>query len=301
LHFFNHQYIFISAIQNSNFAEVGGHTWQSDILATTTYIDKDTIFEPSSLVVKFSELKIQLKALLKLSDPKAIANHCGSLRASTQANIPLFSTEFIKRLDETKSVTVVVQKIALFTNWSDHSILSSIVQVSNVPEAAALFTQFIDGIDSSQPLTKYPIPAPSHHMIPNTTSTHTVLAVQLNLQLNHSTFQNVLDTRLLIQEKCEVTPHCLQLLAVAKTSYTIIYWTIPKHVVSLITSKVQQNQSDLHQSGIQQVAIYPGTALVTGSVLTVGPFVFFTKASIKVLGHMTTLNCGLYDLIMHVT
>jgi len=246
--------------------------------------DTDTTcntFDPSSLVVKFSDMKVQLTELLQSVDPKVIADQCGLLKASDEANIPLFTTKIIEGIKQSKNAASFMQKIMMFTNWSDHSILSSIVRVSNVPEAAALLVKFDTKIDPSQPLIKYPIPAPSHHMIPYTATTHTVLAVQLNLQLNHSTFQNLIDTRLLIQEKCEVTAHCLQLLAVAKTSHTIIYWTIPKHVASLITSKVQKYQSDLLQNGVQQVAIYPGTALVTGSALTVGPFVFFTKVSIN--------------------
>ena len=252
-------------------------------MVTARKIHKDTvsnIFVPSYLE-KFSGLKIQLTEFLQSLDPKIITNQCGSLRASVQANIPLFPTDFVEVLKESTNATAVLYKIALFTNWSDHSILNSIVEVCNVPEAVALLDQFDAEIDPSQPLMKYPIPAPSHHMVPYDTSTHTVLAVQLNLQLQHSTLQSVFDMRSLIQEKCEVTPHCLQLLAVAKTSHTIIYWTIPKHVASLITSKVQQYQSDLHQNGIQQVAIYPGIVLVIGSALTVGPFSFFTKVSVS--------------------
>jgi len=272
------------ALQNSGLTT---RPQQDDSMATAREMSKEDIdiandaFDPSSLAIKFSDMKVQLIELLQSVDLKIITNQCWSLRASYQANIPLFTSEFVELLKQSKSAAVHIHKIAPFLNWSDHSILKSIIEVCNVPEAAALLTQFDNRIDASQPLLKFPIPAPSHQMIPYTTNPYTVLAVQLNLQLNHSTFQNVLDARSLIQEKCEITPHCLQLLAVAKTSHTIIYWTIPKHVTSLITSKVQQYQGDLHQNGIQQVAIYPGTAFVTGSALTMGPFSFFTKVSIN--------------------
>jgi len=269
-------------------------TQEDDSLATAKEMNKnitDSTFNPSSVVVKFSDMKVQLGMLLQSQDPKIIVDQCGSLRASDHANIPLFTMEIMELLKESKNAAALMHKINPFLNWSDHSILNSIVEICNVSEAAALLTQFDNEVDPSQPLTKYPIPAPSHHMVPYDTSTHTVLAVQLNIQLHHSTLQSVLDTRSLIQEKCEVTPHCLQLLAIAKTSHTIIYWTIPKHVVFLITLKAQQYMSDLHQNGIQQVAIYPGTAFVTGSALTVGPFSFFTKVSTNTYSHTRAYQC----------
>ena len=242
--------------------------------------DLDDKFKPSLLVTHFFDMMAQLTEVLQSFNPKIIADHCGSLRASEQANIPLFPTSLANTIKASKSTPMVLQRLVPFTNWMDHSVLNAAVEACNVPEAVALITKFDDRIDTSQPVTKYPIPSPSHHMVPYDTSSHTVLAVQLNLQLHRSTLQNIINTRSLIQEKCEVTAHSLQLLAVAKTSHTIIYWTIPKHVASLIISNAQKYQRYLHQNGIQQVAIYPGTILATSSnVLTVGPFSFFTEVS----------------------
>jgi len=239
----------------------------------------DTL-EPSTVVTIFLDTIMQLTEMLQNFDPQVIVTSCKSLKASEQANIPLFSTYFMEIFKANTSTATLLQKLSPFINWMDHSILIAVIEACNIPEATALLKEFSDKIDTSRPVTKYPIPSPSHHMVPYDTSTHTVLAVQLNLQLHHSTLQNVLDTQLLIQEKCEVTPHCLQLLAVAKTSHTIIYWTIPKHVVPLMISNVHKYQSYLYQYGIQQVAVYPGTILSTGSsVLTVGPFSFFAKVS----------------------
>ena len=274
-----------SALLSSNCSSADEHTQQNDLTVSTTGTFKDikvTTFELSSLIFKFSVMKLQLFALLQPLDSKRIVQHCALLRASKKANVLLFSKECVDTLKQGKNPAALLHKIVSFTNWCDHSILNSIVEVCNAPEAAALLTQFDARIDPSQPLTKYPIPVPTHQMVPYDTSTHTVLAVQLNQQLNHSTLQTVLDTRSLIQDTCDVTPHCLQLLAVAETSHTILYWTIPKHVTSLLASKVLQHQNYLNQNGIQQVAVYPGTALVTGSALTVGPFAFFNKVRIYI-------------------
>ena len=236
-------------------------------------------FVPSSIATHFFDLMAQLTEVLQSLNPKIIADYCSLLRASEQANITLFKASFLNAIiKETKNTTALIHKFAPLINWLDHSILNAVVEACNVPEAVALLTQFDARIDASQPVTFYPIPSPSHHMVPYDTSTHTVLAVQLNLKLHHCTLQNVIDTRSLIQEKCEITPHCLQLLAVAKTNHVIIYWTIPKHVATLIISNVQKHQSYLYQKSVQQIAVYPGTILATGSnVLTVGPFSFFAK------------------------
>ena len=117
-------------------------------------------------------------------------------------------------------------------------------------------------------------------MVPYDNSTHTVLAVKLDLELYHSTLQNVIDARSLIQDQCKLTSHCLQLLAVAKTDLTIIYWMIPNPIAHLITANAAQFYNYYHQNGILQFAVYPGTMLCTGSTLMVGPLSFFNQIKI---------------------
>ena len=244
--------------------------------------DTETAFKPISVATKFWDTTVQLTNMLQSSHHKIIVDTCKSLRASEQADIPLFTAYYLETITKSETTVTsaqVLQKIIPFTNWLDHSVLTAVVEACNVPEATALLTQFDDKIDPSQPVTKYPVPFPSHYMVPYDTSTHTVLAVQLKLQLDHSTLQNVLDTRSLIQEKCEVTPHCLQLLAVAKTSHTIIYWIIPNHVAALIALNVLQYQSFFYLNGIEQIAIHPGTVLLPARAVATGLFTFFAKVS----------------------
>ena len=266
----------------SSVSDLNDNKYTSTQLDNLRQADTQTVcnvFEPSSVAAKFLDTTILLTEMLQSSNKRIIVNTCNLLKASEQANIPLFSAHYLEILTESESTPTLVKKLVPFTNWIDHSILTAVAEACNVPEAAALLRKFDTRIDTSQPVTKYPIPAPSHHMVPYDTSTHTVLAVQLNLQLHHSTLQKVLDTRLLIQEKCEVTPHCVQLLAMARTSHTIIYWTIPKHVVVLVALNILQHQSYFYKNGIEQVALYPGLVLFTGSALTVGLFTFFAKVS----------------------
>ena len=231
--------------------------------------------DPSSVVTEFLYTKVKLERLLQQCDPIPIVKKCGSLLASETDNIPLFPTDYAEKLQDIEHTPELIQKLSPFVTWDNHSILSTIADTSNIPEATMLLTQFDDRIDSSQPLTSFPIPAPSHHMVPYDNSTHTVLAVKLDLELYHSTLQNVIDARSLIQDQCKLTSYCLQLLAIAKTDFTIIYWMIPKVVAAFAYLKVLENLKFFHQNGILQMALYPASVLLTNGTLTVGPLSSF--------------------------
>jgi len=237
----------------------------------------NVMIDPSSVTAEFLDLKVHLEKLLQSYDPVSIVKKCGSLLASDTHNIPLFPTVYAEELQEIEHTPKLMQKLSPFMTWDNHSILSTIAEASKIPEAALLLTQFDDRIDSSQPLTSFPIPAPSHYMAPHDNSPHTVLAVKLDLELHCSTLQNVIDVRSLIQNQCKLTSHCLYLLAVAKTNCTILYWMIPKNIAHLITANASKFQNSYHQKGILQLAVYPGALLCTGSSVKVGPLSFFSQ------------------------
>ena len=238
-------------------------------------VTENSKINPSSVVTEFLYMKVQLEELLQHCDPMPIVKNCGSLLASETNNISLFGPDYTEKLQKIEHTPELIQKLGPFMTWDNHSILSTIADTSNIPEATMLLTQFDDRIDSSQPLTSFPIPAPSHHMVPYDNSTHTVLAVKLDLELCHSTLQNVIDARSLIQNQCKLTSYCLQLLAIAKTDFTIIYWMIPKVVAAFAYFKVLENLKFFHQNGILQMTLYPGSVLLTNGTITVGPLSSF--------------------------
>ena len=238
------------------------------------------MIDPSLVISEFLNMKVQLEELLQQCDPIPIVKKCHSLLASKAQDIPLFPTDYAEMLQEIKNTPELIQKLSPFMTWDNHFILSTVAETSNIPEATMLLTQFDDRIDPSQLLTSFPVPAPSYHMVPYDNSTHTVLAVELDLELHHSTLQNVIDARSLIQDQCKLTAYCLQLLAVAKTTSTILYWMIPKSIAYLITANASQFHNYYHQKGILQLAVHPGTVLCTGSALKVGPLSFFSQIEI---------------------
>lgn len=244
-----------------------------------------TKIDSSSVVTEYLNMKFQLEELLKLCDPTTIMKKCGPLLASEINGIPLFPAEMFQGVKHTSEL---IQKICLFITWDNHSILSAIAEASNIPEAIMLLAQFDDRINSSQPLMNFPIPAPSCHMVPYDDSTHTILAIKLDLELSHSTLQNIIEARSLIQKQCKLTSHCLQLLAIAKTNSTL-YWMIPRSIAHLITANAVQFQSYYYQKGILQFAVYPGAVICTGSALKVGPLSLFNDIAID--GKLVSCHC----------
>ena len=249
---------------------------------------KNDMIDPSSVIAEFLNMKVKLEELLQHCDPLPLVKKCGSLLASDAHNIPLFPTDYSEKLQEIESTAELIQKLSPFMTWDNHSILTTIAETSHIPEATRLLTQFDDRIDPSQPLTSFPIPAPSHHMVPYYNSTHTVLAVIIDLELYHSTLQNVIGARSLIQDHCRLTSHCLQLLAMARTKSTIVYWMIPKVVATFIYSKVLENPQLFYQNGIMQMALYPRSVLLTDGTLKVGPLSFFNQ--LEVDGKLVRVN-----------
>jgi len=241
-----------------------------------SFDESSTCGDPKFLVREFLDLKFKLEKTLQCCNPQNIIDQCTSLMASDQHNIPLFSAEFLKCLMQNPNSLLLIKTLGPYFTWSDHSILNEVVDACGIPKAKILVAQFEAKLDFSKPLLDYPVAKSVHQMLPNDNSTHTVLAVQLDLELQQLSLQDVFDTRNFILKKCEVAPHTLQLLSVAQGSSTILYWMISRCVVPLVTSKVSQNRTDLHQKGILHVAIYPSTILATGKALSVGPLSFLT-------------------------
>ena len=256
-----------------------------------TVVTKKSTFDSSSVIRRFLNMMAQLEELVQLCDPIPILNKCYSLLASDIHNISLFTTEYRERLQEIKHTHDFIQKLSPFMTWDNHSILSIMAETSNIPEATVLLTQFDNSIDLSQPLTSFPIPAPSPHMVPYDNSMYTVLVVNLDLELHDCTLQDVIDARSLIQKQCKLTPHCLCLLALAKTKFTSIYWLIPRSVAHLVTTNALQFQMLFYQMGILRLAVYPGAVISTGrSILNVEPLSFFTQTNID--SKMVCINCS---------
>ena len=221
----------------------------------------------SSVDLLFLYLIDQINELLQ-NYKLELVQQCKGLKASNVHNTDLFSADQIKELSESNNILIKLS--SLFT-WSNHSILKSLAGCSS--EAVKLLYEFGSKLDPLQPVTSYPIPCLYSNMIPTNTSTYTILAVRCGKELYQCTLQYVYDVQSVMIEKCDITQHCLQLLAV-RSDPTILYWTIPKCVVDLINTNVPLHSEYLYSRGILEVLVYPDLLLTTGDDVCYGSLVF---------------------------
>ena len=198
---------------------------------------------------------------------------CKNLKASDIHSINLFSAHQIDELSGFNTPSILVVLSPLFT-WSNHSILRALVSCCG--KAIKLLDEFDSKMDPLQPVTSFPIPCLYCDMIPSDTSTYTILGIRCKIELYESSLQYVYDVQSLMVEKCGITQHCLQLLAV-RSNPTIFYWTIPKHVVYLIDANVPQHNEYLYSQGIFEVMVYPDLILITGDDICLGSLTFLCE------------------------
>ena len=192
---------------------------------------------------------------------------CDHLMASDKHFVTYFSDKQIKRLKDCDSSLLLLQRLSLFFTWSNHSILR--VLADQCSEAVDILNNFDRRVNSLELIASYPIPCFSSNMIPTDTSTSTILAIRCGQALYECTLKCVYDMQSVMVEKCGITKHCLQLLAV-RNNPTILYWTIPECVVHLINANVQIYSEYLHSRGILEVWVYPDLQLTVDDHVSVG-------------------------------
>ena len=217
-----------------------------------------------SIVSKeFLKLVDKLNEVLKSCDPKMIIDRCSSLMASDIHNISVFPDEFITNLQRYNHTPSLLKILGSFWTWSDHSILRTVLRDND--EALKLLDEYDSQLDPLQKISSYPLPSPSPCMTPCDGSTHTVMAIKCAQQYHQCHLKHVFDVRFLIINKCDITPHCPQLLATNAGS-TVLYWLIPKTVATLIGTKVLECSTSFYDVGILEVSIFPGTRITTNTV-----------------------------------
>ena len=233
-----------------------------------------TANHPSSLHILFLKVIDQIEELLQLCDLSLLTEVCKSLMASEIYGINLFSIACIEILDKCNNTVTLLRNLSLIFTWSNHSILRALVNFNS--KAVQLLDEFDSLLDPFNIIVSYPIPNFSEDMIPSETSEYAVLAIRCNRELWQYSLQYVFDVQSFVTEKCDITQHCLQLLAV-KSDPTIFYWTIPKCVVELINSNVLQHSEYFYSQEVLEVLVYPKEPLATGDVITTGSLAFTTE------------------------
>ena len=254
-------------------------TSQKHVKLSSPIIPEESIgqryLKSTSIIANFLDMKIQLQQILQISNPQMILEQCESLMASHDHDIALFSIEYLNNLKQCSLVPEILQKLSPFFNWSSHSVLTAVVEACSNPEATLILQQFDSQVDSSLPITEYPIPQPVPSMAPYDTSTETVLAMKVNTELSKFSLEQCFEFQSLIQKYFQITEHSMQLIA-AKGSLGILYWMIPKSIAHLINSKIMQDPG-IYGSRVEEMSIWPGTLFVNASMLQLGSLSFLSQ------------------------
>ena len=227
--------------------------------------------EVSSVLTVYFEVSDSVTELLASCHVEVLLDLCDNLMASDKHTIKFFPDNQIKKLKNCDSSVLLLQKLSLFFTWSNHSILR--VLADHCSEAVNILDDFDCRVDTFELIASYPIPCFSLTMIPFDSSSHTIVAIRCDQELYECSLQYVYDMQSVMMEKCDITQHCLQLLAV-RSDPTILYWTIPKCVVCLINDNVPLNSEYLYSRGILEVLVYPDLEFTFGDHVSIGLLAF---------------------------
>ena len=218
--------------------------------------------KPFTVADEFSYVTDQIARLLQSHDPKLLIEECEALMASDYIyGIKFFSDDQIKRLNCLGNTPILLQELSYLWSWSNHFILR--VLAGTCDKAVKLLDEFDTHFDPFQPITSYPV----FETVPADATVQTTLIIKFTANVPEFTLQMVFDMCLLIVNHCGITQYCPQLIATQHTQgFFTIYWSIPKCVAYLISSKVLQHSSKLYDMGVLEVTIYPDMKIVTGNI-----------------------------------
>ena len=251
--------LFITALDSKSISFSLNKTQSTTSVLSDCQCDNRSSTNVSTVLILYLHLIDQLGQLLQSYDYELIMEQCRNLMASQHDGIKLFTSDEIKMFSQYNTVSLL-RKLCLFS-WSNCSVLRTLVSCCS--KAIKLLNKFEANLDPLKSVACYPIPSLCSDMIPTDTSTYTILAVRCKLQLYECSLQYVYDVQSVMIEKCDITQHCLQLLAV-RNDPTILYWTIPKCVVDLINTNVPLHSEHLYSRGLLEVLVYPDLLLTTG-------------------------------------
>ena len=212
--------------------------------------------------------------ILESHNVTSVVEMCSTFMASTIHNITLFSSKYLKEISECSCTNEVVKLLlCAYSTWCDYSIAEQLIKLCGTPEYEKLLERFRNTISTTEKNGRLSYPTPSHLMVPSESSSFTVMATRyINDPTLHLT-QQINLVKSLIKAYCEITDFAFLFLAKINEP-SILYWLIPKSVVSIIITKAHENSQLLKDGGILEVAVYPSFMYATHKSIDTGAFQF---------------------------
>ena len=175
--------------------------------------------------------------------------------ASEIRNIKLFSKKFQAKLRKSGSYLLFKIWLLPLLSWLDHSILKLLVEASKSKLAIKMLKDFESSIDYTQPITSYPIPAPSQLIVPLDDSEYALVATKCDCNFEEVDLQQIANIRNTLVEKWEVTEMAIQLVALHIESH-FLYWIVPQCVATVIEECSMKFERDLWESGVIMTSVF---------------------------------------------
>ena len=226
------------------------HVHQSSIMSLLVFpLHHVKHINPSEIESEFHYITGHVIELLSHCHPTLLIERCRQLMASHILKIKLFSVHFIDRLRNLKFSVAVLRVLSVFWSWSNHSILTFLAQFSEL--AVTLLEEFNSRMMLSYSILLYP--CISTLVIPNDDNNYAMLTLDCEC-LKVVTLKVVYNMQSLLIEKCDITEHALQLVAVEKNPIKL-QWIIPIGIVDLINKKVEKHLQYFESTGIATILI----------------------------------------------
>ena len=176
--------------------------------------------------------------------------------ASDVHHIKLFTDNFIKKLSKCSDSRLFKIFLLPFITWLDNTILIKLATAYENIVVLKLLSKFVNIIDDTKPITLYPIPTFSQLIIPMDDSEYTIVAVKTFFDCSEFVLKDIVDVKEFLRSHWELTPHALHLAAIDYQNNSM-YWMIPKQVQYVVENKLNQEQHELWNKGIIQIASLP--------------------------------------------
>ena len=209
--------------------------------------------KPSEVEKEFHYISGHVIELLRCCDPKLLIKWCENLMASEIHKVKLLPPYSLYKLRKLKCSSPVLKMMSVLWTWNNHSVLKFLARFSEI--ALTLLEEFDSRLHLNFVFSKYPLLQPKPSMVPYNNNSYTILTMKCDEKLNLS-LQLVHEMQSVLIEKCEITEHALQLLAV-QSSPLLLQWMISKYIVVIINVNVRQNFQYFATKGITEILIHP--------------------------------------------
>ena len=231
--------------------------------------------KPSEIESEFHYITKHVIKLLSYCHPTLLIEKCRQLMASEIHKIKLFPTAYLNKLSSFKNSSAILKMLSIQWTWSNFFILTHLADFSRL--AVTLLEEFNLRIVSSYPIVNYPFPSLA---IPFDDNNYTCLIFQCEYNIKAS-LSLVNDMQSILTEKCEITQHALQPLAVQSDPIEL-QWMIPLNVIDLINKKINKHIQCFASKGISAILIYPDAKYCIKYDVKVGPMIVLSAKEVVI-------------------